>query len=140
MALIDCPECGAKISERAPTCPQCGFPIATESSDLSTASAEPMAEAKDADPTPAAASATEPAPLPTERSAEPFSLAGRPLPIAFLLFWGGMVLGVVLKFAVFGGDQVPKPFSYIPYLMVFGGVLWFSVTEFTMLIRNRKRR
>lgn len=27
MALISCPECGAKISDRAGTCPQCGFPI-----------------------------------------------------------------------------------------------------------------
>jgi hypothetical protein len=29
---------------------------------------------------------------------------------------------------------------YLPYLMIFTGMLWFSVTEFTMLIRNRVRR
>lgn len=29
MALINCPECGAKISDQAETCPKCGAPIAT---------------------------------------------------------------------------------------------------------------
>lgn len=28
--LIDCPECEHKVSDRAPTCPSCGFPIAQE--------------------------------------------------------------------------------------------------------------
>lgn len=27
MPLIDCPECGEKISEKALTCPNCGYPI-----------------------------------------------------------------------------------------------------------------
>ena len=29
MALIECPECGKKISDKATTCPNCGFPITT---------------------------------------------------------------------------------------------------------------
>ena len=29
MALIDCPECGKQVSSKAPTCPNCGAPIAT---------------------------------------------------------------------------------------------------------------
>ena len=28
MALISCKDCGHKVSDRAPTCPQCGRPIA----------------------------------------------------------------------------------------------------------------
>ncbi len=28
MALIDCPDCGHRVSPRAPTCPNCGAPIA----------------------------------------------------------------------------------------------------------------
>ena len=28
MALIDCPECGKQISNKAPTCPGCGVPMA----------------------------------------------------------------------------------------------------------------
>lgn len=29
MALINCPECNRQVSEKAPTCPNCGAPIAT---------------------------------------------------------------------------------------------------------------
>jgi len=28
MALIDCPDCGRKVSDKAPNCPQCGKPMA----------------------------------------------------------------------------------------------------------------
>ncbi len=31
MALITCPECEAQVSDRAPTRPQCGAPVAVES-------------------------------------------------------------------------------------------------------------
>ena len=27
MALIICPECGAEVSDRAPACPSCGYPL-----------------------------------------------------------------------------------------------------------------
>ena len=30
MALISCPECNKRVSEKAPQCPNCGAPIATE--------------------------------------------------------------------------------------------------------------
>jgi len=30
MALINCPECGTQVSDRAPTCPKCGVPIAAQ--------------------------------------------------------------------------------------------------------------
>ncbi|MBQ6257295.1 MAG: zinc ribbon domain-containing protein [Clostridia bacterium] len=28
MALINCPECGKKVSDQAVACPDCGYPIA----------------------------------------------------------------------------------------------------------------
>ena len=31
MALISCPDCGTQVSDRAPTCPKCGAPIAGSS-------------------------------------------------------------------------------------------------------------
>lgn len=30
MALIKCPECGKEVSDRAESCPVCGFPLANE--------------------------------------------------------------------------------------------------------------
>ena len=33
MALITCPECGREVSDRAKTCPNCGFPI-TKSEEM----------------------------------------------------------------------------------------------------------
>lgn len=36
MALIHCPECSKKISDKATSCPSCGFPIAMASVENST--------------------------------------------------------------------------------------------------------
>jgi len=33
MALIQCPECSKEVSDKAPTCPKCGAPIAAASVD-----------------------------------------------------------------------------------------------------------
>ena len=33
MALIKCPECSKDVSDKAPTCPNCGAPIAAASVD-----------------------------------------------------------------------------------------------------------
>jgi uncharacterized membrane protein YvbJ len=37
MALIECPECGKEVSDKAPGCPQCGAPIAGSIADPATA-------------------------------------------------------------------------------------------------------
>ncbi len=34
MALINCPECGKEISDKATTCPNCGCPVAKETEEL----------------------------------------------------------------------------------------------------------
>ena len=36
MALINCPECGKQVSNKAPACPDCGYPINTTSQSNST--------------------------------------------------------------------------------------------------------
>jgi hypothetical protein len=140
MALIDCPECGAKISDKAPTCPHCGVPVAAVLKEAAGVPTETIGDATT--PQQAAVSGqtpdADPPPLATERSAEPFRIGGRRIPIAALLFWGGMVLGVILKFVA--GEGHETPFRTIPFIMIFAGVLWFAVTEFTLLMRNRARR
>lgn len=34
MALIKCPECGGQVSDKAPTCVHCGFPLQTKDSKI----------------------------------------------------------------------------------------------------------
>jgi hypothetical protein len=34
MALISCPECGNEVSDKAPTCPKCGVPLASALKDV----------------------------------------------------------------------------------------------------------
>jgi hypothetical protein len=129
MALITCPECGAQVSDAANACPKCGFPIAkVTAAAVATAPTESVV---------AAQTLTEPPLLPTERSAEPLRFLGRRIPIAALLFWGGMTLGVILS--MFKGEDGTTPLRYIPYILIFAGMLWFSVTELTLLIKHRKR-
>jgi hypothetical protein len=127
MALINCPECGAQVSDAAPACPKCGYPIATAAASAGTSATAPAAQTK-----------AEPEPLPTERSAEPFTIKGRRIPIAAVLFWGGLVVGMILS--AFKGEDGQTPLRYIPYTMIFGGMLWFSVTEMALLLRHRRRR
>jgi DNA-directed RNA polymerase subunit RPC12/RpoP len=47
MAVFDCPDCGGKVSELAPSCPHCGRPFADEiPSDPSTVQPQQAAGAK----------------------------------------------------------------------------------------------
>ena len=34
MAIINCPECGKEISDKAIACPNCGIPIASKKDDV----------------------------------------------------------------------------------------------------------
>lgn len=151
MALIDCPECGGQVSDRAPTCPHCGVPIANAASASapaevasSDARADATAQAYAPAGTPASATAvaTGPAETATE-TVEPFKLrlAGRPIPIAGILFWGGMVLGMGLKYLFPpAADAEPEMWRRLPWAMIWAGVLWFAVTEFGALMRNKLRK
>jgi hypothetical protein len=138
MALINCPECNGQVSDRAPVCPHCGFPLNAVAE--SAGAAAPAAAAT--------ATATSAAPsMDTESHFEPgepwrLRLAGRPVPVAMLLFWGGMVVGVIFKFwlpEVPEGAEAPA-WRAVPWAMIWLGVLWFAVTEFAGLLRARARR
>lgn len=37
MALIQCPECGQQISDKAPACPKCGCPVAAPAAPVASA-------------------------------------------------------------------------------------------------------
>lgn len=42
MSLVDCPECGRKVSDKAVSCPNCGAPIA----EMDTVILDPKSHAK----------------------------------------------------------------------------------------------
>lgn len=44
MALIECPDCQKKVSDRAPACPNCGAPIATANAGTSVQTVEQTAK------------------------------------------------------------------------------------------------
>jgi hypothetical protein len=123
MALIQCPECNGNVSDQAPTCPHCGFPLSNQT---------------------AAATATPPSATTDQPSPEisPEALTGYPgkpyhwsdrIPVAFLLFWGGMLMGAMMG----SGDIVESlegngiqaaertPVGWLAWAMIIGGVLWF---------------
>lgn len=147
MALIDCPECGGQVSDRAPTCPHCGVPIAAASASPAANSAAATTLEAASSPLPEAQSAPSTAFkdsfTPQTQEVEPFKLrlAGRPIPIAALLFWGGMVVGMIMSYAFPAEEGADNElWRYIPWLMIWGGVLWFAINELTALIRSRNRR
>jgi hypothetical protein len=147
MALIDCPEGKGQVSDRAPTCPHCGVPIAAVSAPPAANSAaaatleaasSPFAETRSGSSTSITDGFT-----PQTQEVEPFKLriAGRPIPIAAVLFWGGMVVGMIMSYAFPAKEGADNElWRYIPWLMIWGGVLWFAINELTALIRSRNRR
>lgn len=135
MALIACPECGAQVSDRAPSCPHCGVPIAATSTPPA-----PRASAQ-------AVGAADPDQEPVSRFADvelvrpfAFRIAGRRVPMALLLFWGGMTVGIIMKtvMPVAEGEESPA-WRVIPWLLIWAGVLWFAITEGIAAFINRRR-
>lgn len=148
MALIECPECGGQVSDRAPACPHCGVPIANSASTGANPTAAPsntdQANTDHGGPSSASAQAN-PAAVDAgpAKPIEPLRLrlAGRPIPVAGVLFWGGMVVGITIKFMFPPEpDTEPELWRRLPWLMIWAGVFWFAVTEFGALIRNRLRK
>ncbi|MBK5929201.1 zinc ribbon domain-containing protein [Halochromatium salexigens] len=143
MALIDCPECGGQVSDRAPTCPHCGVPIANSANASIGAKSEQRTQTATAPMNtaePAASNTVDASDSSLHETVEPFKLrlAGRPIPIAGILFWGGMVVGIIMRYMF-----PPEPdaeleiWRRVPWLMIWAGVLWFAVTEFGALIKNK---
>jgi hypothetical protein len=137
MALIDCPECSGQVSDRAPTCPHCGVPIVAATAAPQADPQLATAQAPATEPGLAASSNDEPS---KHETVEPFRLriAGRPIPVAALLFWGGMVFGVILKYGIPpAADAEPELWRRLPWAMIWLGVLWFAVTEFGALMKQK---
>jgi hypothetical protein len=144
MALIDCPECGGQVSDRAPTCPHCGVPIAAAAGTTATASAvaDTTPDQPAAAESPSASAAFKESFSPQVQEVQPFRprIAGRAIPIAGLLFWGGMAFGMAQHYIFRTPEGGDSPWRTAAFVMIFAGVLWFAVTEFTALVRSRRQR
>ncbi|MBR2429744.1 MAG: zinc-ribbon domain-containing protein, partial [Alistipes sp.] len=84
MALINCPECGAKVSSSANACPHCGYPICSllkhnsEGNPVQSAPAEPTpVQSAPAEPTPVQSAPVEPTPV-QSAPAEPAPVQSTP--------------------------------------------------------------
>ena len=136
MALINCPECDREVSDKAPTCPGCGVPIAAQ-----------FAETEPTDNTPPQQPQADP--VTTEEVDEEW-LRGEQEYLAFtdriqiqrilsvLLFFGGLTLGMGMK-AWMGDDVVGRPLVYtVADWMVYLGIVWLVVNELRNLWYHRK--
>lgn len=102
VALINCPECSKQVSSQAPSCPNCGAPIAS-AVDIERAGT-------------ALTTVQE-----TSKRLKVHIL------ISAFLFWGGLI-GVL---ATTGGDASSQPAAYSPLLSLaaMGGLGWYIVTK-----------
>jgi hypothetical protein len=136
MALIQCPECEGKVSDQAPVCPHCGFPLAGPAA-ATPAAATAMASG--------GTSGISEEPL-TEAAypGKPYHWSDR-IPVAFILFWGGMLIGVMGG----GGDMVDSLqgngiqaeertlIGWLAWGMVIGGIVWFVGKNFLAFLHFR---
>ncbi|SEQ11412.1 zinc-ribbon domain-containing protein [Ectothiorhodospira magna] len=139
MALIDCPECGRQVSDKAPTCPGCGAPIALESSGSQAWQADAPEPSRIQQPTSAPASAPEPDPEP---EVDEEWLRGEQEYLAFtdrvqrhrimsvLLFFGGLSLGMGMRSFMGVSDEEGRALVfYIADIMVYSGIIWLFYNE-----------
>lgn len=100
MALINCPECSKQVSSKAPSCPNCGAPIAS-AVEIERAGAA----------------------LTTVQETSKRLKAH--IVIAALLFWGGLI-GVLVS----SGDAgQPPAYAPLLSLVTMGGLTWYIVTK-----------
>ncbi|WP_200174978.1 zinc-ribbon domain-containing protein [Ectothiorhodospira shaposhnikovii] len=143
MALIDCPECGRQVSDKAPACPGCGVPIAHESAQPGSwqGDSEELTQAQFREP------------LPSEQDPEVDEewLRGEQEYLAFtdrvqrhrimsvLLFFGGLSLGMGMKsFMGAGAEEGRALIFYVADIMVYSGIIWLFYNEARNLWYHRK--
>lgn len=129
--LLECPECQGKVSDRAETCPHCGYPL----SIATTFRAKPQARAE----VPIAAAAEEPPPIPAQATRPPTKPQSRwrTAPHAPWSRWAARTLDtftigfpfgvlVVFVFAAIGGPQAANFLTTTPLLnnQILAGILF----------------
>ncbi|MCG5501223.1 zinc-ribbon domain-containing protein [Ectothiorhodospira lacustris] len=144
MALIDCPECGRQVSDKAPTCPGCGAPIAalesTESQAWQQTASEEPAEAQTRTPVEQQEPEVDEEWLRGEQEYLAFTdRVQRHRIMSVVLFFAGLSLGMGMKsFMGTGGDEGRALVFYIADIMVYAGIIWLFYNEARNLWYHRK--
>ncbi|MFP4080867.1 MAG: hypothetical protein ACLFMW_07815 [Ectothiorhodospira sp.] len=137
MALIECPECGRQVSDKAPTCPGCGVPIAARQS-AETVHDEGMEQPpQDHD----GEGYEEEQPWSEEELAEmEFNdQVQRHRVLSVLLFFGGLTLGMGMKtWLGYDPDDGRPLVFYLADLMVWAGIIWLIYNEGRNLWYHRR--
>jgi len=101
MPLIACPDCATQVSDRAPTCPKCGAPIANRPDVVATGT-----------------------PLTTTQLTSKRLKAQ--IVWSSLCFWVGLVW---LIFSMVGSEPGSGP-SFIPVILLLIGTIWYVSTRY----------
>ena len=118
MALINCPECGRQVSDKAPTCPGCGVVIATQ---------PPEAVPQDSYD-----QRWDPVDL---QLMEVKSRCQKHRMMSVLLLFAGLVLGTVM--ARFIDNSEALVFD-VARVLLYGGMVWLVLNELRYLWHQRK--
>jgi hypothetical protein len=102
MSLIACPECAREVSDKAPSCPNCGSPIASAQEHRSIGVQLTTVQT-------------------TSKRLKSHIL------IAAALFWGGILWAMSAAGAAASGGGGT---TMTPSLLIFAGFTWYVVTKF----------
>ena len=101
MTLINCPECNKQVSDSAPSCPNCGVPIASAREIRSVGASLTTIQA-----------------------------TSKKLKLHILLSVILLIVGIIWLMVVSYGIEQGVESGIIPALMIFVGLVWFIVTRF----------
>lgn len=134
MALINCPECGREVSDKAPTCPGCGVPIAGH-----VGQSESPVMSKPPEPAVAQAEEVDEEWLRGEQEYLAFTDGVQKQRImSVVLFFGGLTLGMGMK-TWMGQDMEGRPVVFwVADIMVYAGIIWLIFNELRNLWYHRK--
>lgn len=118
MALINCPECGRQVSDKAPTCPGCGVVIAAQPSE--------------AVPQDSYDQRWDPVDL---ELMEAKSVCQKHRMMSVLLLFAGLVLGTAM--ANFIDNREAIVFD-VARVLLYGGMVWLVLNELRYLWHQRK--
>ena len=102
MALIKCPDCGNQVSDRAPTCPKCGAPIAGREETIAIGASLTTIQ-------------------------ETSKRLKAQIVMSSVCFWVGLLWIVVIANATQSGEKTSLA---IPILLSAVGLIWYLTTRF----------